>query len=165
MALTITSPEPPGVSGFYRARARKEAGEMVGKWSSIPLNRNRRQILELTLGGGVRLVAIEPLDAAKEGVEEGSAVSNLSPNFPNPFNSSTQIAYRLAAPGPVRLEIYNALGQAVRTLVDEVQAVGFYQVGWDARDRSGGPRWRRGSIMMCLYYPDGVQIRKLLYLK
>ncbi len=135
VALTIPSPAPPGVSGFYRARARNQAGEIVTQWNSIPLNRNRRQILELTLGGGVRLVAVEPLDPDIEAApSEGPAVSGLSPNFPNPFNSTTQIAYRLAAPGPVRLEIYNALGQPVRTLIDQVQAAGFYQVHWDARD-------------------------------
>ena len=34
----------------------------------------------------------------------------LLANYPNPFNSRTQLAYRLAAPGLVRLELYNALG-------------------------------------------------------
>ena len=45
--------------------------------------------------------------------------SGLDPNFPNPFNASTQIAYRLATPGLVRLEIYNVLGQPMRTLVNQ----------------------------------------------
>ena len=31
--------------------------------------------------------------------------SGLSPNYPNPFNASTQIAYRLATSGPARLTI------------------------------------------------------------
>ena len=39
------------------------------------------------------------------------ASSGLEPNFPNPFNVGTQIAYRLATAGPVRLQIYNLLGQ------------------------------------------------------
>ena len=164
-ALSITSPAPPGVSGFYRARARNPAGEIVSQWNSIPLNRNRRQILELTLGGDVRMVAVERLDAAKEGAaSEGPAVSGLSPNFPNPFNSTTQIAYRLATPGPVRLEIYNALGQPVRTLIDQVQAAGFYQVHWDALDQRGAAV-AAGVYLIRLYYPDGVQSRKLLCLK
>ncbi len=37
--------------------------------------------------------------------------SGLYPNFPNPFNANTQIAYRLANSGLVRLEIYNVLVQ------------------------------------------------------
>ena len=37
----------------------------------------------------------------------------------------------------MRLELYNALGQPVRTLVDQFQAAGAYQVPWDARDGQG----------------------------
>ena len=42
------------------------------------------------------------------------AQTTLPANYPNPFNSHTQVPYRLAAPGVVRLELYNALGQRVR---------------------------------------------------
>lgn len=45
--------------------------------------------------------------------------------------------YHLAARGPVRLEIYNTLGQPVRTLEDEVQSAGLYQALWDARGQEG----------------------------
>ena len=62
----------------------------------------------------------------------------LQPNYPNPFNSSTQIPYRLGESGPVRLAIYNVLGQSVRTLLDEVQSAGFHQVSWDGKDSRGG---------------------------
>ena len=61
----------------------------------------------------------------------------LQANYPNPFNSTTQIPYRLAAPGPVRLVLYNTLGQPVRILVDEIQSAGRYQVQWDGRARYG----------------------------
>ena len=137
----------------------------MGQWNSIPLNRNRRQIFELTLGGRVRLVAerlVERLDAAKEAAPP--VISGLSPNFPNPFNSATQIAYRLAAPGPVWLEVYNALGQPVRTLVDQFQAAGAYRVSWDARDQRGGVV-AAGVYVTRLEYPGGVQTRRLLHLK
>ena len=92
------------------------------------------------------------------------ATSGLDPNHPNPFNGSTQISYRLAAPGPVRLAIYNVLGQPVRTLVDESQTAGFYQVSWDARDHRGSTV-AAGVYLMRLHYPDGVRTRRLLYLK
>ena len=51
------------VSGYYRAQAHNKDGELVGRWNSIPLNANRRQILELTLGGGMRVLAVERLDS------------------------------------------------------------------------------------------------------
>ena len=96
--------------------------------------------------------------------EVTSVVSGLYPNVPNPFNTGTQITYRLATPGPVRLEIYNVLGQPVRTLVDEFQAAGFHQVHWDARDQWGVPV-ATGVYLSHLHYPGRVQTRRLLLLK
>ena len=92
------------------------------------------------------------------------ATSGLSPNFPNPFNASTQIAYRLATPGPVRLKIYNTLGQPVHTLVNQSQPAGFYQVRWDARDQRG-TALAAGVYLVRLHYPGGEQTRRLLLLK
>ena len=68
----------------------------------------------------------------------------LAPNAPNPFNASTLIPYRLDASGPVRLEIYNLLGQSIRTLVDEVQAAGSYRVSLGRPRRSGAARVHGG---------------------
>ena len=92
------------------------------------------------------------------------ATSGLDPNYPNPFNANTQIAYRLANPGSVRLKIYNVLGQPVRTLVNQFQPAGFYQVPWDARDQRGAPL-AAGVYLTRLHHPDGTQTRRLLYLK
>ena len=104
---------------------------------------------------------LNDLGAAKEAT---SVASGLYPNVPNPFNASTQITYRLVAPGPVRLEIYNVLGQLVHTLVDEFQAAGSYQVHWGARDQWGVPV-AAGVYLSRLCYPSGVQTRRLLLLK
>ena len=90
--------------------------------------------------------------------------SGLSPNYPNPFNASTQIAYHLAASGPVQLKIYNTLGHPVRTLVDQFQAAGSYQVRWDARDQQGAAL-AAGVYLVRLRYPGGEQTRRLLLLK
>ena len=108
---------------------------------------------ESALASGRQVAALHP-----------PAASGLEPGFPNPFNSSTQIPYRLAAPGPVRLEIYNVLGQLVRTLVDEDQPAGSHRAGWDARDRHGAPV-ASGVYLAHLQYPGGVQTQRLLYLE
>ncbi|MEI2419513.1 T9SS type A sorting domain-containing protein, partial [Arthrospira platensis SPKY2] len=49
-------------------------------------------------------------------------------NFPNPFQHSTTINYYLPEAGRVSLVVYNSMGQAVSTLVEEYQSSGTYQV-------------------------------------
>ena len=88
----------------------------------------------------------------------------LMPNYPNPFNPHTEIVYRLAIPGPVRLSIYNILGQAVRTLVNEYQVPGRYQIPWDARNDMGHAVGA-GTYIARMEYPVGAQTRRLLHLK
>jgi hypothetical protein len=61
----------------------------------------------------------------------------LAQNYPNPFNPSTEMAYDLPKPGNVRFEIFNILGQNVKTLVDEYQDAGTYRVTWDGDDNYG----------------------------
>ena len=164
LSLTISSAD--GVSGYYIARARNADGEIVGQWHSIPLNQNQRQVLELTLGGGMTVVRVEPLTATKPVAvsETVPEVSGLAPNFPNPFNSATLITYHLSSPGPVQLVIYNVLGQPVRTLVDQSQAAGSYQIRWDVLDQRG-VSLSTGIYIARLSYPGGLQTRQLLYLK
>ena len=60
-----------------------------------------------------------------------------SHNYPNPFNPTTTIQYALPTATDVELTVYNAVGQAVRTLVAEHQRPGYYAVEWDATAASG----------------------------
>ncbi len=61
----------------------------------------------------------------------------LMQNYPNPFNPSTQIRYVLGHSGHVTLEIYNVLGQRIRTLRNEFQSIGTYNAEWDGRNDAG----------------------------
>ena len=102
--------------------------------------------------------------ASKPVVADGPEPTGLAPNAPNPFNPSTVIPYRLDVDGPVRLVVYNLLGQRLRTLVDEAQSAGVYRVQWDARD-AAGRRVSSGVYFIRLHYPGGVQTRRMLYLE
>ena len=64
----------------------------------------------------------------------------LKQNYPNPFNPSTQISIDVPAGSEfVALNIYNLLGQNVKTLVDKKLSPGQYTFEWDATDGMGFP--------------------------
>jgi len=57
--------------------------------------------------------------------------------YPNPFNPNTTVEYALPVSNQVLIEVYNTLGQKVRTLVDRYVTAGVYKATWDATDDNG----------------------------
>jgi len=88
----------------------------------------------------------------------------LAQNYPNPFNASTAIRYTLAAPAQVSLEIFNPLGQRVRTLVSQEQQAGLHVATWDGQD-DAGKVVPSGIYLYRLRADEAVQTRKMLLLK
>ncbi|MCB0298666.1 MAG: hypothetical protein KDE52_01340, partial [Calditrichaeota bacterium] len=93
----------------------------------------------------------------------------LEQNYPNPFNPSTSFNFTIAQSSTVNLEVYNILGQKVRTLIaGEVLEPGVYDGNyrWDATDDNGNTV--SGGIY---YYVFSVrengfrQVRKMVFLK
>lgn len=83
----------------------------------------------------------------------------LFQNYPNPFNSSTKIEYDLPKSITIRLTVYNVLGKEVKTLVNEKQNAGSYQVEFD------GGNLPSGVYFYKLTAGDFTAVRKLVLLK
>ena len=63
---------------------------------------------------------------------------SLGYNYPNPFNAGTAIPFSLGQRERVRLWIFNAAGQRVRTLIDEaLLAAGHYESVWNGTNDGG----------------------------
>jgi flagellar hook assembly protein FlgD len=88
----------------------------------------------------------------------------LSPNYPNPFNPVTTIEYSLSRPSNVRIDVFNGLGQRVRTLVDRVEAAGPHAITWDGTNTSG-QAVSTGVYFYRFQAGDHVETRKMLLLK
>ena len=58
-------------------------------------------------------------------------------NYPNPFNGKTKIEYKVPELSNVKVEIYNIIGQKVKTLIDSEQSPGYYEVYWDGTNNQG----------------------------
>ena len=63
--------------------------------------------------------------------------TGLGEPFPTPFNSEVTVPFATAAPGPVRLSVYNLMGQRIRVLHDGWTEAGPHQAHWDGRADSG----------------------------
>ena len=82
----------------------------------------------------------------------------LDQNFPNPFNPTTQLNFRLEEPMPVRLSVFDMLGREIAILVDGMFPEGESSVTFDAENFPSGlylyrietPRGSTARIMSLL---------------
>ena len=70
-------------------------------------------------------------------VERELSTFVLHKNYPNPFSENTRIHFIPAKEDKYTLEIYNILGQRVRTLFQQKSFTAAQTVTWDARDDLG----------------------------
>ncbi|MGE5500083.1 MAG: T9SS type A sorting domain-containing protein, partial [Syntrophothermus sp.] len=73
------------------------------------------------------------------GVSSGSeTVDNGLKVYPNPFNSSATISFSLMEQDRVNLDLFNILGQKVKTITELTAAKGSHQLRFDAADLPAG---------------------------
>jgi hypothetical protein len=83
----------------------------------------------------------------------------LSQNYPNPFNPMTSISFALPKATNVKLVVYNAIGEHIKTLVNEYKQAGNYEVKFDASNLSSGVYFYK------LETPNYTSTKKLLLMK
>jgi hypothetical protein len=73
------------------------------------------------------------------GNEDGTLplVTALNGNYPNPFNPETTVSFSLKNSSKVSVDIYNILGQKVKTLVNDQLNAGNHSYRWNGKDDSG----------------------------
>ncbi len=91
------------------------------------------------------------------------ATYQLLQNYPNPFNPSTVITWTQPRPGYVKLEIYNILGQRIRTLFESYQTEGIGRVLWDGTNDQG-QGMAAGVYIYSLFTSDGSRLNKKMLL-
>lgn len=88
----------------------------------------------------------------------------LNQNYPNPFNPSTTINFALPKSTQVTMVVYDLLGNAVKTLVNETKDAGSYEVVWNATNDLG-VQVPSGNYILKMVAGDFTQTRKMTLLK
>lgn len=89
----------------------------------------------------------------------------LEPNWPNPFNPRTTIAFTLPTGGPVSLSVFDLSGRRVRELIaGETLEAGRHETVWFGRDDQGRAL-ASGTYLYRLRVGEDVQTRRAVLLK
>lgn len=104
----------------------------------------------------------DSLDSCDE--TQSPFITELYPNYPNPFNPQTTISFSLRQDGKVSISLYNIKGQKVATLVDENLPKGKHSIVWQGRDQRGTPV-SSGVYLLRMQSADGVLSRKISLIK
>ncbi len=132
-----------------------------------PVNSNSH--MEMTLpgyGSAILVFADKPFITSVNDNYNKPLTYSLDQNYPNPFNPTTTIRYSIGGQGtaPVKIIVYNVLGQKIRTLVNDVKAPGYYQVLWNGRNNAG-EEVSSGVYFYLLKVNNFIQTKKMLLLK
>ena len=62
----------------------------------------------------------------------------LDQNYPNPFNPATTIKFGVKEKSNVRIDIFNSIGETVKTILNEEKEPGNYSIDFNAVDLPSG---------------------------
>jgi hypothetical protein len=89
----------------------------------------------------------------------------LRQNFPNPFNPNTTVIFALPKKAEVSLEVFNILGQRVRTLLrKEERKEGYHVMEWDSRNDQG-VRVASGMYIIRFMADGHVKLKKAMLIR
>jgi hypothetical protein len=85
----------------------------------------------------------------------------LKPNYPNPFNNSTNIRFYLPNSAQIQITVHDILGREIALLTDSFYQPGTYTLVWNAQELSSGVYF----IKMVVVGGGTFQVQKALLLK
>ncbi len=91
--------------------------------------------------------------------EKLPAEFELFSNYPNPFNPTTIIEYKISEAAFVKLTVYNSIGQEVSRIVDEFQIPGHYKIKFDGSNLSSG------VYFYCLQSNNNIKTKSMILQK
>ena len=126
--LTVIDGQISGGGGIDKIRMKiwnKATGAVL--YDTQPLAQDNAAPTIALAGGAIAILppgsAAAAITPTLADVEAAPAQTVLLSNWPNPFNPETSIAYEVAEPSMVRVQVFDARGRLVATLVNSVPGV------------------------------------------
>jgi len=146
-----------------------ENSNLISNWiSAIAIDKYGNKWIGTRLGGlaiyregGVILTGVDTKEKYRERLP---LEFSLYQNYPNPFNPETKIHFDLPKSTHVKLEIYNLLGQRIKTLCDGPKTAGNYAIKWNGKD-SFGYNVSSGVYFVGMKAWDIVQMKKMILMR
>ena len=88
----------------------------------------------------------------------------LHQNYPNPFNPVTTIRFDVPQESHVQMDIYNILGQRVRTLINGTMQPGYHAIRWNGTNDTGKPL-ASGMYIYRIHSSEFTSVKKLVLMK
>jgi len=122
-------------------------------WEKLPVNDSGLEVQEWFCSG-------DGFDDGQwdvlKGIPDGFTTLEA---YPNPFNPSTVLSYKLQVASHVNLSVYDVTGSTVATLIDGFHDIGIHEVTFDGNDLPSGIYFAR------LTAGEFVQTQKLVLMK
>ena len=104
------------------------------------------QVVLATHGRGVWSLDLTEVRINIEETVEVPKIIELEGNYPNPFNPSTTIAFKLSAESHVTMTVFDVLGRRIATLTDQPYTPGRHLLNWDASALASGQYFYRLEV-------------------
>lgn len=144
VVLDISDPTNPQFAGQYDTYPGSGGGTYNGAWGVDPYLPSGNTIIS-DMATGLYICKFNPPVTSIEDIKNIPDEFFLEQNFPNPFNPSTKIEYRISNGGFVSIKVYDVLGNEVATLVNEYKPAGRHEINFDASELHSGVYFARLS--------------------
>jgi choice-of-anchor B domain-containing protein len=135
--VNITNPASPVEAAWYDTYPLNNNTNFAGCWGVFMFPSGK--IIGSDISGGLFVVKTTfNMTGSQNGNNSTPSKYALKQNYPNPFNPSTKIEFAVAKNSHVTLEVYDAVGRQVGSLVDEFKTAGNYSVRYDASGLASG---------------------------
>jgi hypothetical protein len=128
-----------GMNTIWSPEARTSIGNRIV--DMIDVRQSDGFVAAATHGNGVYTTYITTLPTVATAIEEPAEqpeAFEIASAYPNPFATSTTIAYDLPRAGAVSAGVFDIRGRKVATLFDGVQRAGRQELRWNASSAADG---------------------------